>query len=119
MTSDAKAAEAFYRGVVGWEADVQPGITPGEPYTILKAGKVPVAGMIAMPNEFFASGNKPGWIGYIGVDNLHHYRRTRCRGSPATNGLQLQLRDFPELALLQPFTKDDERSNLSGCKGHA
>jgi uncharacterized protein len=76
VTSDAKAAEAFYRGVVGWDADVQPGMAAGEPYTILKAGEVPVAGMLAMPKEFFASGGKPGWIGYIGVDDVEAYTKS-------------------------------------------
>ena len=64
VTPDAKAAEAFYRGVVGWDADVQAGITPGEPYTILKAGKVPVAGMVTMPKDFF-TGRKQARMDWI------------------------------------------------------
>jgi predicted enzyme related to lactoylglutathione lyase len=89
VTSDAKAAEVFYRGVVGWDADVQAGLTPGEPYTILKAGKVPVAGMLAMPKEFFAGGNKPGWIGYIGVDDVDGYtKRVQTAGGKVHRPVQ-------------------------------
>src|SRR5271156_1778489 len=89
VTSDAKAAEVFYRGVVGWDADVQAGLTPGEPYTILKAGKVPVAGMMAMPKEFFASGNKPGWIGYIGVEDVEAYtKRVQAAGGKVYRPVQ-------------------------------
>jgi uncharacterized protein len=75
MTPDTKAAEAFYRGVVGWGADTQPGMTSGESYTILKAGEVPVAGILAKPKESFTGGAKPGWMGYIGVDDVEAYTK--------------------------------------------
>jgi uncharacterized protein len=81
MTPDTKAAEAFYRGVVGWGADVQPGMTSGASYTILKAGEAPVAGILAKPKEAFSGGAKPGWMGYIGVDDVEAYaKRVQAAG---------------------------------------
>jgi predicted enzyme related to lactoylglutathione lyase len=59
MTSDAPAAERFYRAVVGWGAQAQ-----DEGYTLLTAGEQPVAGL--MP---WAEG-APAWIGYISVEDV-------------------------------------------------
>ena len=39
-------------------------------YTGLLAGDVPVAGLMTLPKEACAAGAKPGWIGYIGVDDV-------------------------------------------------
>jgi uncharacterized protein len=94
VTSDAKAAEAFYRGVVGWEADTPSGVTPGEPYTILKAGKVSVAGMMAMPKEFFTGDTKPGWIGYIGVDDVEKFTK---RVQEAGGKVHRPVREIPSV----------------------
>lgn len=65
MTSDAMAAEHFYREVVGWGAQPQPGPNP---YTLLTVDDVPVAGLMNIPDE--AAGMRPGWIGYIGVADV-------------------------------------------------
>ena len=70
MTSDPKAAEAFYRDVVGWGAQAAPTTMPGMEYTLLTAGAVPVAGLMAVPAAGAAMGARPGWIGYVGVDNV-------------------------------------------------
>jgi predicted enzyme related to lactoylglutathione lyase len=67
MTTDSKAAETFYRSVIGWGAK-DPGI-PGMSYTLYTIGDVPVAGMMTMPPEAPA-GTPPGWIGYIAVDDV-------------------------------------------------
>lgn len=58
MTTDAPAAEAFYRAVVGWGAQRQ-----GADYTLLTVSDRPVAGL--MP---WAEG-PPAWLGYISVEN--------------------------------------------------
>jgi predicted enzyme related to lactoylglutathione lyase len=66
ITTDPNAAEAFYRGVVGWRA--QDSGLPGQSYTILSVGETPTAGLMAVPPE--ARGMRPGWIGYVGVDDV-------------------------------------------------
>ena len=68
MTSDAPAAEAFYRSVIGWQtADAG---MPGMRYTILSAGTAGIAGLMALPAEAAAGGVPPNWTGYIGVADV-------------------------------------------------
>jgi predicted enzyme related to lactoylglutathione lyase len=81
MTTDAAAAETFYRGVVGWGAN-----DAGQPdmaYTLLLAGEAPVAGLMTLPEAACAGGAKPGWIGYVAVDDVDAYaaRVTEAGGS--------------------------------------
>lgn len=68
MTTDAKAAEAFYTRVVGWTA--APVDQPGMDYTILKAADANAAGLMTLPKEACDAGARPGWMGYVGVDDL-------------------------------------------------
>jgi len=65
MTSDLDSATAFYRDVVGWDA--QDSGMPGIRYTLLTAGSKQVAGAMTLPQEVCDAGGRPGWIGYIGV----------------------------------------------------
>jgi predicted enzyme related to lactoylglutathione lyase len=68
MTSDAKAAEGFYRKVVGWKT--QDSGQPGMNYTLLMAADAPVAGLMALTKEMCDGGARPGWVGYVGVDDV-------------------------------------------------
>ena len=68
MTTDAAAAKGFYRDVVGWNA--KDAGMPGMDYTLLSAGETPAAGMMALPEEACAAGARPGWLGYVAVDDL-------------------------------------------------
>jgi predicted enzyme related to lactoylglutathione lyase len=68
MTSDPAAAKAYYCNVVGWTAEDSP--VPGMNYTMLKAGEIPVCGLMAVPEEAKAMGAPPMWTGYVGVDDL-------------------------------------------------
>jgi predicted enzyme related to lactoylglutathione lyase len=67
MTSDLDAATAFYRDVVGWT--VQDSGMPGIRYTLLMAGPKQVAGAMTLPQEACDAGARPGWMGYIGVED--------------------------------------------------
>ena len=68
MSTDAKAAEAFYRGVVGWR--MQDAGMPDRSYTILSAGETAVGGLMALPPEACDAGAKPVWSGYVAVDDV-------------------------------------------------
>jgi uncharacterized protein len=68
MTTDTKAAEAFYRDVIGWRA--QDSGMPGMSYTILSAGDAPIGGLMAVPKEARDAGARPGWMGYVAVDDV-------------------------------------------------
>jgi predicted enzyme related to lactoylglutathione lyase len=67
MTSDSKAAQNFYREVVGWNM-VDAGMTP--PYTLLMSGPAMVGGVMDLPAELATAGTPPCWTGYIGVDDV-------------------------------------------------
>ena len=68
MTTDTKAAEEFYGAVVGWTS-VDSGM-PGADYTMFKAGDVPVAGLMTLPEDAAKMNAPPAWIGYVGVDDV-------------------------------------------------
>jgi uncharacterized protein len=68
MTTDTEAAKAFYGSVIGWEA--QSADQPSMEYTMLKAGGVPVAGLMTLTEEARKMGGRPGWVGYVAVDDV-------------------------------------------------
>jgi predicted enzyme related to lactoylglutathione lyase len=66
MTTDMKAAETFYRTVVGWTSTPFDG-SP-QPYTMFnRGGEIPVAGLMARPEGMNAP---PFWAMYVGVPKL-------------------------------------------------
>src|SRR5262249_6914233 len=67
MTTDFDRAKAFYADVLGW--DVQ-NIAPGTSFTLFTAGGVSVSGLSVLPQEAIDSGVRPGWLGYVGVDDV-------------------------------------------------
>lgn len=67
-TSDPEAAADFYKYVVGWGAR-DSGITDFR-YTLFLADEVPVAGLLAISAEARAAGARPGWLGYVEVDDV-------------------------------------------------
>jgi predicted enzyme related to lactoylglutathione lyase len=70
-TTDAKAAETFYRNVIGWSA--KDAGNPGIAYTILSAGETGVAGLMQLCPEALEAGARPGWLGYIAVHDVNSY----------------------------------------------
>jgi predicted enzyme related to lactoylglutathione lyase len=66
MTTDMKAAESFYKTVVGWTAE--PFKESPEPYTVLsRSGNVGIGGILNRPAEVKAP---PFWAMYVGVPKL-------------------------------------------------
>ncbi len=80
MTTDAKAAESFYSKVIGWKP--QHAGQAGMDYTLLLAGQVPTAGLMALDKEACAAGARPCWVGYVGVDDVDAFvgRVTKAGG---------------------------------------
>ena len=68
MTSDVAAAKSFYADVNGWDLQEMP--MPGMTYTIANAGGTAVAGLMALPDQVRDAGGRPGWIGYVAVDDV-------------------------------------------------
>jgi uncharacterized protein len=73
-TTDMKAAEAFYTHVVGWQAKGS-GDPAGIPYTLLSAGGLDTAGLMGLTPEMVDGGMKPGWVGFIGVEDVDAYAK--------------------------------------------
>jgi predicted enzyme related to lactoylglutathione lyase len=71
MTSDAQAAAAFYRSVVGW--DTKDADMPGSDYTLFLAKGTDVGGLMTLPEQACAMGVPPCWTGYVSVDDVDAY----------------------------------------------
>ena len=66
MTTDMKAAEAFYKAVIGWSS--KPFEGSPQPYTLFhRSGDVPVGGLMTTPEGMNAP---PFWAMYVGVPKL-------------------------------------------------
>lgn len=66
MTSDPRAAIAFYGDVVGWTAQPFGGERTEDPYNVVSGSAGPMGGIMSIPAEVKDSGMKPWWCGYIG-----------------------------------------------------
>lgn len=68
LTLDPDAAAAFYGDVIGWTA-ADAG-QPGMDYRIFCAEDGPVAGHMKLRDGAGEAGMRPGWLGYIAVDDV-------------------------------------------------
>lgn len=70
LSSDPDAAARFYAAVVGWTVRAFDG--SGTPdYRIFHAADGDgIAGLLALPTGAASSGVRPGWLGYVGVDDV-------------------------------------------------
>ncbi len=71
MTTDDKAAQSFYQKVVGWS--LEDAGMKDMTYTMLVAGGTRIGGIFTLSPEMVAAGARPGWMGYIGVDDVAAY----------------------------------------------
>ena len=72
LTPDHDAARHFYDAVVGWRISDKPGGDP-DYRMIAAAPEEPddfVGGVMALSDAMMANGAKPGWLFYIGVDDV-------------------------------------------------
>lgn len=84
MTSDIKAAELFYKNVIGWDAK-DSGLP--EPYTIFSVGPTGIAGLMQITEQAYAAGARPGWTGYIRVNDVDVYvERIKATGGKLHHG---------------------------------
>jgi len=69
MTSDAKAATAFYTDVIGWNAQ-EHAMADNRSYTVFSNGPTMVAGLMAIPDEMSGQGVRPCWSGYVSSNDV-------------------------------------------------
>lgn len=68
ITPDPDGARAFYQAVVGWTIETEP--SGPIDYRMISTGNGPVAGLMPLSAEMAAGGARPGWLGYVGVDDV-------------------------------------------------
>lgn len=69
ITPDMAGAKRFYGDLLGWTAQDMPPMPDSEPYALLSASGVPVAGMMNLGAPMKAQGMPPNWTGYVCVDD--------------------------------------------------
>ena len=67
QSADPPASKAFYDHVVGWTIG-EP--MPGMDYRMIETGHGAVGGVMPLTTEMRAGGARPGWLVYIGVDDV-------------------------------------------------
>jgi predicted enzyme related to lactoylglutathione lyase len=119
MTPDQDAAVHFYTKVVGWTATDMP--MPGDNsarYTILNVSDRGVAGVMELTDQMRAGGARPGWLGYVRVDDADAAAKSIA---DAGGTILMAPQDIPEIGrfamaadpggapfyVMQPFPKDD------------
>ena len=74
VTPDPDASKTFYDAVVGWTVEAQPS---GElDYRMIDTGDGQVGGVMRLSPEMQAGGARPGWLFYIGVDDVDASAKT-------------------------------------------
>lgn len=68
LTPDPDAARGFYEAVIGWSVGAP--MSAALDYRLLDTGQGQVGGMMRLAPEMEAGGARPGWLFYIGVDDV-------------------------------------------------
>jgi predicted enzyme related to lactoylglutathione lyase len=85
MTTDTKAAESFYKRVIGWSA--QDSGMGDRSYTLFSMGPTMVGGLMPITEEARKMGVPPCWTGYVAVDNVDDYaKRVKKAGGAVHRG---------------------------------
>jgi predicted enzyme related to lactoylglutathione lyase len=128
MTTDNKAAQAFYGKVLGWGAQDMDGAHGT--YTILSVDGMRVGGLMALPPELCAAGARPGWSAYVAVDDVD---ACAARVKQAGGAVHREPADIPGIArfavvadphgavfnLIKGFTDTEPELPAPGKPGHA
>ncbi len=74
MTPDADASALFYSSILGWKVGDQAA------YREIVASEGHVGGMLPLTAEMQAGGARPGWVGYIHVDDVDAAAQSVAQG---------------------------------------
>jgi predicted enzyme related to lactoylglutathione lyase len=127
MTTDTKAAESFYRSVIGWTAK-DSGV-PDRSYTLFSAGPTMVAGLMPIPVDARATGVPPCWTGSVAVDDVDAFA---ARVKTAGGSIRRPPEDIPGVGrfavaadphgavfiLFQPSSDEEPASAAPRTPGH-
>ena len=93
VTTDMEGARAFYTHVVGWGA--QEAVTPDMAYTLFTAAGSAVAGLMSLPADAAQAGIRPGWVGYVGVDDVD---RAAARGEELGGSVRVASKEIANIS---------------------
>jgi predicted enzyme related to lactoylglutathione lyase len=111
-TTDTKAAAEFYTHVVGWKT-MSSGDPGGVPYTLLTVGDMSTAGMMKLSPEMEKGGMQPGWVGFVGVDDVDAYAKRVEQGG---GKLHCEPQDIPTVGRFASV-EDPQGANFLLFKG--
>ena len=99
ITPDPDSSAQFYGAVIGWTVGDQP---PGDfDYRMIQAADGTVGGMLRLTEAMAVGGGRPGWLGYIGVDDVD---ATLARLVTAGGSVLMQATDMPGVGRLALVT---------------
>jgi predicted enzyme related to lactoylglutathione lyase len=111
-TTDVDAARRFYTEVLGWSA--QDRAAAVGTYTLFATQGVPVSGAMGLPEEARQAGFRPGWLGYVGVDDIDDaVRRVEQLGG----GVPVPPRDVPGISRFS-IVVDPQTATIGLLKWH-
>jgi uncharacterized protein len=70
MTTDTKAAIAFYSEVIGWKTELFPESQGPEAYTMWVGSQGPLGGVMTLPEEARKMGAPPHWMAHVEVGDV-------------------------------------------------
>ena len=86
-TTDPKAAETYYKKVIGWGTKPFEDADPSEPYTMWTTGERARGGLMELPEKASAQGAPAHWLTYIGVaDTDATVERAQALGARLQHG---------------------------------
>ncbi|OYY88938.1 MAG: glyoxalase [Sphingomonas sp. 28-66-16] len=68
QSADPDASKAFYDHVIGWTIEPQP--SGDMDYRMIETGNGAVGGVMRLTPEMEAGGARPGWLFYVGVEDV-------------------------------------------------
>jgi uncharacterized protein len=68
MTTEREAATAFYENVVGWTIEAE--ASGDMDYLMIEASEGLVGGLLPLTRAMTDGGARPGWFGYVAVDDV-------------------------------------------------
>lgn len=67
MTTDSRAAERFYKAVIGWRTEKW---EQDPTYKLWTTANGPIGGLMALPDDAKRMGAPPNWLAYVGTPNV-------------------------------------------------
>jgi predicted enzyme related to lactoylglutathione lyase len=120
VTTDPGVAEPFYTAVTGWGTEIWK--QNGSTYTMWTADKIPIGGIMTMPADAKARGEKPHWLAYVSTpDTDAMVSQATALGArvlvPPTDiptvGRFAMIAD-PQGALIAPFSPNQPAAPIDG-----